>query len=332
MNSDRHTASLFAPTYVVRLRPQCGDGIRDLRQFLKAAGRLFGLRCISVTTEQFQASGPRSSRRVRRHSRIGNPRNQETAMDQADRDRLRNFAATTRSNLAFSGVSFISFDWKLGKYQVGKNKTDFTGKEVVADVGYVMDGFREWRDSKPIYYLTRLLDKTIAPIERDECGQTNKALWIDDKDPLIAVTVLPVFDQTTRQVFTLTAAFGERAETGNVVNAFLDHNANRPDGEEELPIVQLNVRSYVKDNGDTGYAMQLDVVGWAVRPEAVLKVSPPPLVISAAPAAPAAPAASNGKTSAAARADSAAKPASADAAKPKRKIAAPTDRDDEIPF
>ena len=239
-------------------------------------------------------------------------------MDRSDLEKLKHYAATTRSQMAFGGCAFIKWDYKTGKYLVGKNATDFTGKKLVADVGNVMGGFREWKDQKPIYFLTRLLDKTVDPIERDELGQTNESLWVDGKDPLVAVTVLPVFDKETRQVFIITAAYGERSETGNVIDAFVGHNEARPpDAEEELPIVQLCARPYTKNDGSPGFAMQLDVVDWTTRPPAVLRVTPPPLIITVTETAK-----SNSKSK-----------SSADekAAKPQRKIEIAR-KSDEIPF
>jgi hypothetical protein len=312
----RHAAALSALIYVVRLRPQFGDGIRELRQFLKAAGRLFHLRCVGISTEE--VSGPRSSRGARRrHHRIGNPPNQESVMDQADRSRLKNYATTTRSHLVFGGVPFIPFDWKSGKYLVGKNKIDFTGRKFAADVANVMVGFREWKDGKPVYFLTRLLDKTVEPLERNELDQTDESFWTDGKDPLVAVTVLPVFDEETRQVFIITAAYGERSETGNVIDAFVDHNESRPDGEDELPIIQLCERAYTKNDGNVGHAMQLDVVGWTARPPSVLRVSPPPLTITVTETAK-----SNSKAKAA---------ADDKTVKPKRTIEIPG-KSEEVPF
>ena len=237
-------------------------------------------------------------------------------MDQADRSRLKNYATTTRSHLVFGGVPFIPFDWKSGKYPVGKNKTDFAGRKLVADVANVMVGFREWKDSKPVYFLTRLLDETVEPIERNELGQTDESLWVDGKDPLVAVTVVPVFDEETRQVFIITAAYGERSETGNVIDAFVDHNESRAEGEEELPIIQLCGRPYTKNDGNVGHAMQLDVVGWATRPP-MLRVSPPPLNITVTETA---------------KSHSKSKSSADDkAVKPKRKIEIPR-KSEEVPF
>jgi hypothetical protein len=310
----RHAAALSALIYVVRLRPQFGDGIRELRQFLKAAGRIFHLRCVGVSTEE-SVSGPHCSRTARhRHRRIGN---QESVMDQTDRNRLKDYATTTRSQMAFGGCPFIKWDYKIGEYSVGKNATDFTGTKLVADVGNVMVGFREWKDGKPVYFLTRLLDQTVEPIERHELGQTDESFWIDGKDPLVAVTVLPVYNEKTRQVFILTTAYGERPEAGNVIDAFVDHNEGRPDGEEEVPVIQLCERTYTKNDGKVGHAMQLDVVGWTTRPPNVLRVSPPPLTIAVTETAK-----SNSKAK-----------ASADdkAVKPKRKIEIPG-KSEEVPF
>lgn len=315
--------TLFSSLYVVRLRAESGDGLRGLKWVLKTALRAYGLRALSVTTEQFENPGPRLCRTARRRTRtrFGNPRNKEATMDKADLDRLKTYAASTRSHLTFGGVPFVSFDWKSGKYLVGKKKIDITGEKLVADVANVMVGFRHWpQGGKPDYFLTRLLDPSVEQIERNELGQTDESQWADNKDPFVKVSVLPAFNETTRQLYIIVAAYGERSEVGNAIDAFVDRNATRGEGEEEVPIIQLCARAYTKGDGTDSYAMQLDVDGWTTRPAAVLKVLPPPLKVT-----------ETSKSN-----DEAAKSSTTDKsaeAKPKRKIAvAGDDMDDVIPF
>jgi hypothetical protein len=166
--------------------------------------------------------------------------------------------------------------------------------------------------------LTRILDATVEPIERSELGQNDESHWTEGKDPWMSVTAMPFFDSETRQSFILIAAYGGRAEMSALIDAFADHAAQYPEAADQLPLVQLNVREYVKDNGAVGYAMQLDVVGWVDRPAAVLHIQPPPLSITPLD-----------------NAVGASKSSIDDkAAKPKRKIAIPgkPELDDEIPF
>jgi hypothetical protein len=317
---ERDHAPMFAPVFVVRLRPQFGDGVRGLRQFLKTSLRLYGLRCVGATTEEFEVPSPRPSRRTRCFSRFGKSKEEESIiMDKNDLEKLKNYAATTRSPLVFGGCAFIKWDYKNGKYLIGKNATDITGKKLVADVGNAMGGFQRLEaGKKPEYALVKVLG-TVEPIERAELGDNNPKQWLDaEKDPWVPVTVMPFFDQDTRQVFILVAAYGGRSETGGLIHAFVDQH---PEAADQLPIVQLGAREYIKSDGSVGYAMQLDIVGWAERPAAVLNVQPPPLMITAE--------AGNGK----AASESAASP-DKKAAKPQRKISLPgkPDMDQEIPF
>jgi hypothetical protein len=322
-------APLLAPVFVVRLRPQYGDGIRGLRQFLKAAWRLYGLRCTGVSTEEFKFHDPRPGRKTRGHSHFGTHEEQESPMEKSNLEKLKQYAATTRSPLAFGGCTYIQWDWKVGKYLGGKNKTDITGKRLVADVSNVMVGFRHLaQGQKPAYALTRLLDPTVDQIERSELGQTDESQWIDGKDPWVPCTAMPFYDEETRQVFILIAAYGERSETGSLIHAFADHNEARPEATEQLPIVQLCVREYVKNDGNPGYAMQLDITGWTERSAAVLRITPPPLAIVDAPKT----AAGTDVKPAAVTTDSSDKPTAT--AKPKRKVSVPgvPDMDLDIPF
>jgi hypothetical protein len=125
---------------------------------------------------------------------------------------------------------------------------------------------------------------------------------------------LPVFDEETRQVFVITAAYGERSEIGNVIDAFVECNKSRSSGEEEVPIIQLCARSFTKNDGSVGHAMQLDLDGWTTRPPGVLRVYPPPLSIELIR--------SNGKAKAS---------ADDETVKPKRKIEIPH-KPEEVPF
>jgi hypothetical protein len=232
--------------------------------------------------------------------------------------KLRHYASTTVSPLVFGGCPFLQWDWKSGKFLIGKAKTDATGRKFGADVGNVMVGFRHLEQGqKPVYALTRLLDPTADEIERDELGQNDKTQWIDGKDPWVPCAAMPFFDLETRQVFILVAAYSELSETGALIHAFADHNEARPGLPEQLPVVQLGVREYTKNDGKPGFAMQLDIEGWTERPEGVFRVQPPALTISTSEAN---------------------KVASADAQKakpikPKRKVEVPgSDIDETIPF
>jgi hypothetical protein len=328
---------MFAPVFVVRLRPQYGDGIRGLRRFLKAALRSYGLRCIGASTEESKISGPRSRRGARRCSRFGNPSNQEIyVMDRLNLEKLKQFAATTKSQMAFGGCPFIRWDYKKGQYLVGKDHADFTGKKLVADVGNVMGGYQKLEaGEKPLYALTKILDPTVEPIERAELGQTDESRWTDGKDPWVGATVLPFFDEATRAVYILIATFAARSETSALIHAFVEHSENNPEAADQLPIVTLCAREYVKGDGTSGFAMQLDIAGWTERPKAVLVVEPPPLSITTTEAK------GSLKTAAAGDGQQVAAPTpdkvtidDQATATPKRKIAIPgkPDIDDEIPF
>jgi hypothetical protein len=324
---------LFAPVYVVKLCPQFGDDVHGLRRFLKVALRSFSLRCVSIRTEQLEIPSPRPSRQPRRRSRVGNY--QEIVMDKADAERLKTYAASTRAHLGFGGATFISFDWKTGKYTIGKAKTDFTGQKLVANLPNTMAGFRDWpAGGKPEYALTLVLDPNVEPIQRDELGKTDKKLWADEKkDPWVPVTALVLHpEDMPRQAFVLIASYSERSEAGNVIDAYVDHNRDRAKADEEVPVIQLCARSYHKQDGTEAFAMQLDVVGpWVPLAETALKISPPALKIAAVEPV-AAKAVTNGKS--ASEAADASKAADDKPTKPKRKvsIAGKSDYDDEVPF
>jgi hypothetical protein len=263
------------------------------------------------------------------------PLTETIVMEQADLAKLKHYASTTRSSVAFGGCTYIGWDWKIGKYPVGKSKTDYTGKKLGADVPDAMRGFqRLQKGQKPEYALTKVLDSSVAPIERNELSDPDESRWIDGRDPWTPVTAMPFFDPETRQCFIMIGAYGARGELSAVIDAHADRVTQDAAATEQRPLVQLCVREYVKDDGTTAYAMQLDLVDWITRPAAVLHIQPPPLSITAP--------ADRGNDKAAGSSPSSfasappTQPADGNAkVKPKRKIAVvggKPDIDEEVPF
>jgi hypothetical protein len=235
-------ASLFAPIFTVRLKPEYdGDGIRELRQFLKAALRLYGLRALRVTSEEFEIPSPRPCRKPRRRTRFGKIHHQENEMDKHDLQRLKSYAAASRSPVSFAGTIFLKFDWKAGKWLAGKSAMDFTNKKLVADLPDIMTGFQRLEaGKKPEYALTKILDASATPIERAELGETNPAHWLNaDKDPWTGTTVLPFFEEDTRAVYIFTATYGARGAVSNLLDAFVDHANACSDKADQLPLVSV---------------------------------------------------------------------------------------------
>jgi hypothetical protein len=286
--------------------------VHRVRALLKVLGN-YGWRCIAAS-EQPEFTLPLTEIIV---------------MEKADLEKLKAYATTTRSSVAFGGCTYIQWDWKAGKYTVGKNKTDFTNKKLAADVPNAMRGFQRLeKGQKPEYALTKVLDSSVEPIERNELSDADESQWTNGKDPWVGVTAMPFFDPETRQSFIMIGAYGARSELSALIDAFVDRVSQDPAAADQRPLVQLCVREYVKpDDGTTGYAMQLDIVDWVTRPAAVLHIQPPPLNITSPtdkggnkPASPFEPT----------------KPQPSDAkAKPKRKIAVvggKPDYDDSVPF
>jgi hypothetical protein len=309
-------------TYVLWLRSQSdANTIHHLRALLKTLDH-HHWRCISAHEEK---------------EFLQPVQTQEVDMDKSDLEKLRAYAASSRSPVNFAGTTFIKFDWKAGKWTAGKAGTDMTGRKLVADLPDAMRGFQKLESGqKPLYALTRILDATVEPIERSELGDNVKALWPNNKDPWTPVTAVPFFDQETRAAYLVVAAYGERDAAANLLAAFADHSAAHPEAAAQLPIVTFAVRQFVKSAGETGYAARFDVEGWVDRPEAVLHLTPPPLSIATEVKA-------HGglKTAAAGDGQQAAAPTSDkattdDQAKPKRKISVSGSKsdfgDDEIPF
>ena len=349
------------PIFVVRLKPQSGDGVRSLQQFLKKSLRHYQLRCFSVTEEflpeliiehcetaddeawgptlpgyaddeKFYARvGPRPGRKTRwRSISCGIHQNQqEREMNPSDLAKLRDYAAASKSQIAFGGATYIMFDPRTGKVTAGKAAIDMGGRKLGVDIPDAMGGFRQFVDRKPVYALTKVLDPNVEPIARSELGDIDKTRWLDEKDPWTGVTVLPLFDPATHEVFVLSCVYGERGAASNLIDAYADHVAAHPEAAEQLPVISFSVRQYPRNDGTPGFALQFDIETWIGRPKSIAHISPPPLTIERI---------SNGKAaddSGTAAADSAkAKSPEDKVTKLKRKVAVPgkPDYDDSVPF
>jgi hypothetical protein len=198
-------------------------------------------------------------------------------MEKAALAKLKDFARTTVSPVLFAGCAYIQWDFKAGKFLVGKDKEDFTGKQLVADIPHCMAGYMHLaKGERPSYALVHLLDASVEQIERAEL-RPPPPLDADERDYWVPCTGMPFFDQTSRQVFVLIGGFDTRSELGSLVNAFVGENQDG--AADRLPLVTLGVRKYPKNDGTTGYAPQFDIDDWTARPAAVLRVQPPPLNI-----------------------------------------------------
>ena len=253
-------------------------------------------------------------------------------MEKSELDKLRDYATSSRSSTGFlfGGATYLTFDWKEGRWLAGKNKTDLTNGQLVADLGDVMGGFQRLeKGMKPQYALTRILDPTVDPIERSELSNYVENRADGNKDVWVPVTASGFFDPESRASYIVIAAYAARDAMSNLLDAYVDHVAAYPEAAEQLPLVTFGVREFTKSNGEPGYAAQFDIESWVNRPAAVLHIKPPPIAVTTAEAV-------RAKTSGNGRGDESA-PDDEKVAKlkPKRKIRAEgeaADWDQEIPF
>ena len=251
-------------TLTLRVAPD-RDAIRSLRGFLKVAWRHFGMRCTHAREK--------SSNTVQQ---------QEIPMDANDLARLRAYATTSRSSTGFGGATYLSFDWKEGRWLAGKNKVDLTGDQLVADLGDVMGGFQRLeKGRRPQYALTQILDPSVNPIERSELSDYVENRADDDKDPWVPVTASGFFDLETRANYVVIAAYAARDAMSNLLEAFVNHATTHPEAADQLPLVTFGVRAFPKNDSEHGYAAQFDIESWVDRPAAVMHIKPPPVTITA---------------------------------------------------
>jgi hypothetical protein len=242
---------------------------------------------------------------------------EELKMSTLELEHLRRFAATSRSRPNFE-AALLKLDVDNGKWQAGKK--DANGRRLGADVLDAMGGFQKFKNKIPTLAIVRIADG-IAPPKRDELDERDENRWSDNRDPWQAVSILPVFDPETHELFIFSStAQGGRDAIAYLIEAYADNCTAHPEEADKLPLVELHSDHYTNKHGRVIHKPVFDIVDWIARPSVIRRLKPPPLEILAIEdkSAPA-PAAGLGRPT-----------------NPKRKIKVPgassDDIDDEIPF
>jgi hypothetical protein len=150
------------PRYALTFEPlPTVDFTKAVRALLKQALRQHGLRCVGLSA----------------------PNRRSDPMNDNELAALRRYASAARSRGGF-GIPFLKCDGNTGAWKAGKNGTDMSGRQLVADVPDSMVGFQKFENNKPVYVIGRVADG-YQPPDRDTLGDSDPSRWgPGGKDPV----------------------------------------------------------------------------------------------------------------------------------------------------
>jgi hypothetical protein len=155
-----------------------------------------------------------------------------------------------------------------------------TGRKLGADPTNAMHGYVLFQDKKPTYAVVRVSEGP-AP-NRDGLGRLDKSRWYNGQDPWEPTVLLPLFDLKTREVYLLTSSNdGGRKAVATLVDAVVDNATSRPDDADKVPLCELESDSYVNTHNKRIFFPIFSILDWVERPDAILRIEPPPLPVLA---------------------------------------------------
>ena len=219
------------------------------------------------------------------------------------RDHMKKFTASARASTGIDAtpIKFLAepvvnlqnpeYEKAAGTYWIGKDldAKNITGGKFVADVADTMTGLRKFTEGKvkvPVYAVITIGGDVLLP-ERALLGDTDTSKWQLSKyregerqDPWRVIWILPLYDSATGDTLVFSP------ESGGGINAIadlVDAYAERPDGDEKLPLISLQSHSRAGSNGKRYSFPILRIESWVDRPAEARRLQPPPLPIAPRP-------------------------------------------------
>jgi hypothetical protein len=217
------------------------------------------------------------------------------------KERFKKAAAEARSsvgidaiNIRFQAEAVINqqrpeYNKDAGTFWTGKDldAENVTGKRFVADIADVMMGYRKFTDGRvkmPVWAVVAVGGDKLLP-ERKTLGDTDESKWPMSKyrdgerqDIWKVIWVLPMYSESEAGAGD-TFAFSPESNSGiNAIANLVDIYAERPDGDNKLPLISLQSRP-----GSRFASPILHIEGWVDRPAGVRRLTPPPLPIAPEP-------------------------------------------------
>jgi hypothetical protein len=201
----------------------------------------------------------------------------ESPMDKSELEYLRRFTATCRQRGDF-GAPILKCDGNTGDYKAGKAAKDMNKAHLVAEVPRIMIGHQKIaKGQKPLYAIGLVADG-FQPLSKKELGDDRDA----ENGGWAEVSMLPMFDQETREVYLFTATSqGGRDGIATLADAYLQNAEHHPEDADKLPLIELASDSYINTAGKRIFYPVLEILAWVPRPAAVRYLEPPPVTLEA---------------------------------------------------
>jgi hypothetical protein len=217
------------------------------------------------------------------------------------RDKFRKAASEARASTGVDAINvkfyaepvtnekYPELSKQAGSYWVGRDSEsrDVSGMTFIADVGDTMRGFRKFvgegkAKAIPVYAIVTIGGDVLPP-KREDLGDNDQGKWPASKfregepqDPWRVIWILPAYDERTGDTVVLAfETVGGIASIGDLVDAY----AERPEGDEKLPLISLQSHSRLGSNGRRYFFPILRIEGWVDRPADARRLTPPPLPI-----------------------------------------------------
>jgi hypothetical protein len=154
--------------------------------------------------------------------------------------------------------------WKSGQ----EGETVDLGTRMLAYIPGTERGYVKWQNQKPVQHHVGLVEEGYKPPTREELGDTDESKWGELNgrkiDPWQMTIYLPMLDEFGQLYTYSTSSKGGFGAIADVVKKYNARKIMRPG---EIPIVQLQGRSYDHEDYGETFAPVLRVEGWAKTPK-----------------------------------------------------------------
>jgi len=164
---------------------------------------------------------------------------------------------------------------KHGQYKAGQDRDEIAmATKMLVYMPGLKRGWVKWQEGQPVAHIMGLVAEGFRPPPREELGDDNEDEWelLNDKprDPWQTTNHLPMCNQKG-EVFTfVSSSKGGLSEVGRLSELYSNRRRMKPD---EIPVIELESRSYDhKLYGET-LAPVFKVVGWVPVPQTFSELS-----------------------------------------------------------
>jgi hypothetical protein len=158
---------------------------------------------------------------------------------------------------------------KHGEYKTGQDQEEVPeGTRMLVYMPSLKKGWVKWHEGQPVRHIIGLVAEGYSPPARETLGDMDEDDWGELNgraiDPWQYSFYVCMLDEEGELHTFVTSSKGGQSAIGEISKVYGRRRRMKPD---ELPIIELNARSYNhKDYGET-FAPQFKVTGWAKTPQ-----------------------------------------------------------------